>query len=97
MIGIPPNERYVFEPDNVVSNPLQLGNVFFINRTENENRIEELPMNARIEKLMKAPITPYAVTGDYLRVLLRLANSGCHILHYSDMGYVQKVVRERIF
>ena len=97
MVGTPPNERYVFEPDIVINGPLPLGEVFFIERTESENSMEELPANERIEKLMKSPITPYAVSREYLRVLLLLAGKGCRILHYSDMDYVRKVVQKQTF
>lgn len=94
MVGTPPNERYVYMPETVVTNPLPIGDIFFIDRTADQNFIEELPMNQRIENLMRSPITPYSVSGEYLRVLLRLAGKGCRVLHYSDMNYVRNVVQE---
>ena len=62
-------------------------------RTENANDLSFLSTNESIAALMQAPITPYPVTGDYLRFLARLAHVGCYRLRYSDMAYVKELIQ----
>lgn len=90
----PPNERYVFMPEHIVTDPLPIGDIFFIHRSESKNGIEEISVNQRLEGLMKSPITPYPVDAEYLRLLLRVAERGCRLLSYCDMDYVRKVIQQ---
>ena len=90
----PPNERYVFMPDHIVTDPLPIGDIFFIHRNESKNGIEEISANQRLEALMKSPITPYHVDAEYLQLLLRVAKKGCHLLSYYDMDYVRKIIQQ---
>ena len=41
---------------------------------------------------MKAPITQYAVNGEYLQFLSRLAKTNCFRLKYCDMNYVKELL-----
>ncbi len=90
----PPGERYVYTPKTVVQTPLPLGAVYFLHRTTDRNAVEEIPVNQRIEALMKSPITQYDITGEYLRLLLRLAKTDCRALYYRDMDYVRTLIEK---
>lgn len=86
--------RYVVTPVNRVREDLPLGGIFFISRTGDTNALSGMPANERIMELMKAPITHYKPSADYLRFLSRLAIQGnCRRLVYHDMAYVAEVLR----
>ena len=86
--------RYVYTPDNCVTVPLPLGRIFFITRTEQVNRLEDMGMTERITALMKAPIVEYPVDSSYLRFLTRLAKVPCNRLLYCDMNYVKEILKK---
>ncbi|MBE6563766.1 MAG: hypothetical protein E7655_00610 [Ruminococcaceae bacterium] len=93
MVSMPPNERYVYSPKNVADSLVPLKDVFFLARNAiDRNEAERLPSNGRIAELLNSPITPYAVTGDYLRLLVKLSGYGCRRLHYSDMNFVKTLI-----
>lgn len=85
--------RYVYTPTDCVTTPLPLGRIFFITRTDCENRIEEMTTTERMTELLKAPITEYPMNSEHLQFIARLAKFPCHRLFYSDMNYVQEVIR----
>lgn len=84
--------RYAFTPENRITEPLPIGGIFFIERTEEENELIRLTANEKLYGLMRSPITDYPVTGDYLRLLTRLSGKNCIKLRYSDMEYVAEVI-----
>ena len=84
--------RYIYTPPNVPSSPVPLGGIFFIERTENINRVVKMSTNEKITELMKSPITPYPIDGDYIRFLSRLAMVDCKRLLYCDMKYVKELI-----
>ena len=88
-----PAERYVYTPKNCVLDQLPIGCIFFIERTENENRLSEMSVNNRMSELMKSPITTYKVTTDYLRFISKLAKTNCKKLYYYDMAYVTEIIK----
>lgn len=85
--------RYVYTPENCAEHPAALDKIFFINRTEGENSLSAMDTTSRMTALMKAPITPYAVSPDYLKFLSRLSAQGCLQLNYCDMNYVAEVIK----
>ena len=85
--------RWVYTPKNSIEAKIPLKRIFFIERTENENGLIDMSTTERITALMKSPITNYSVTGDYLRLLARLAKIDCHILRYCDMRYVKELIQ----
>lgn len=89
-------ERYIYTPQHVVDTPAPLRAIFFLERGEEENCCIPMDTNEKMTALMKAPITPYAVTPTYLRLLSRLAAYPAWHLRYSDMAYVAKCIREGV-
>ncbi|MBO5110549.1 MAG: hypothetical protein J6D21_07525 [Clostridia bacterium] len=89
----PALRRYVYTPKNTVDKPVPLRRIYFMERTKDANDLSSLSTNESIAALMQAPITPYPVTGDYLRFLSRLARVGCYRLRYSDMAYVKELIQ----
>lgn len=85
--------RYVYTPSNCVDVPVTLDKIFFINRTDDENRVLPMDTNSRIMALMKSPITPYPVTSAYLAFLSRLSSQDCFTLNYCDMDFVAEVIQ----
>lgn len=87
-------ERLVYTPSNVPQRPVPLASIFFMERTENENALIEMNATERITALMQAPITNYAVTGEYLRFLSGLSQKApCYRLRYYDMNYVKELIQ----
>lgn len=86
--------RYVYTPNNIPSKAVPLANIFFIERTEDENALLDMSTTERITALMKSPITNYPITGDYLRFLSTLAQKiPCYRLRYCDMNYVKELIQ----
>ena len=86
--------RYVYTPSNIPSKAVPLANIFFIERTEDENALLDMSTTERITALMKSPITNYPITGDYLRFLSTLAQKiPCYRLRYCDMNYVKELIQ----
>ena len=84
--------RYVYTPQNTVEHPVPLGEIFFLERNETDNAL--LPMSAteKLTALLKAPITVYPMTADYLRFLSSLGKTYCKQLKYCDMNFVKEVI-----
>lgn len=93
LLDAPAFRRYVHTPDHPVTEALPLHRIFFITRTEHTNQLQDMPTNQRIQGLMASPITNYPVTGDYLRFLSRLAQTDCRRLYYSDLEFVEEVLK----
>ena len=89
----PSLRRWVYTPENCIEKAIPLRRIFFIERTEKENCLIDMNTTERITALMKSPITNYNVTGDYLRLLARIAKIDCHILRYCDMQYVKELIQ----
>ena len=86
--------RYVYTPSNIPSKAVPLANLFFIERTDDENALMEMSTTERITGLMRSPITNYPITGDYLRLLSNLSKSiPCYRLRYHDMNYVKELIQ----
>lgn len=87
------NRRYAYMPENCVEQPLPLEKIFFITRTEGENSLLPMGVNEKTAELMRSPITEYAVTGEYIRFLSRLAReTECFRLRYADLEFAAEVV-----
>lgn len=84
--------RYLYTPDNCVHHPIPLKSIYFIRRTDDENRVADMPTTERITELLKSPITPYEITKEYLSFISRIAKSDCKRLFYSDMNFVKDVI-----
>ena len=85
-------ERFVYSPKKCITTPIPLKTIFFIKRTENENCLKEINTIERITSLLKAPITNYELTSDYLRFLSKLSKEECYQLLYCDMNYVKELI-----
>lgn len=93
LLDDPVIRRYIHTPENCVTEPLPLGRIFFITRTEQENHVIPMSGNEKMAALMKSPITDYPVTGEYIRFLSSLAQTAdCRRLYYCDMDYVAEVI-----
>lgn len=88
-------KRYVYIPEKCASNAVLAKDIFFIERTKEENQVIELDMSERISRLMKSPITNYALDKSYLRFIVELAKIRCRILKYCDMNYVYEVIKSK--
>lgn len=87
------NIRYAYTPKNCVGGPLPLGRIFFIRRTESENRLIEMSTTEKMTALMESPITVYTVSGSYLKFISALAVQSCSRLCYSDLDFVAEVIK----
>lgn len=85
--------RYVYTPPKIAAEAVPLRCIYFPERTEEENSVTSMTANERLVSLMKSPIISYSVTGDYLRLLSRLARVRCYRLRYKDMDYVKERIQ----
>ena len=88
----PAFRRYTYTPENCVTAPLPLAGICFIQR-DTGNCMERMETTDAVTALLKSPITPYPMTSDHLRLMIRLAGLGCRRLHYADMDDVAEVLR----
>lgn len=86
-------KRYVYTPRRRAGRALPLGAIYFIQRTEGENRLLPMTATERITELMKAPVTDYPVNAEYLKFLSRLAKEKCGRLLYSEMDFAAEVMQ----
>ena len=86
-------EHYTYLPHNIIESPVPLGRIFFITRTDSENKVVNMDFAERMTFLMKSPITKYEICSSYLRFLAKLAKNDCSMLFYHDMEYVSHVIQ----
>lgn len=89
----PTFQRYVYTPDNCITDSLPLGRIFFITRTKHDNHIEEMNGTQRMTALLKSPIIEYPLTSEYMQFIARLSKVPCNQLFYCDMNYVTEVIK----
>ncbi len=81
------NDRFVYTPDRLSPKSMELGGIFFIERTESENTLSSLEKVDAMRRLMLSPITVYPMGKDYITFLNRLTPY-CRSMRYCDMKYV---------
>lgn len=87
------SEHYAYLPRNIIETPVPLARIFFITRTDSENKVVCMDYVERMTSLLKSPITKYEICGSYLRFLAKLSEFDCSMLFYHDMEYVAHVIR----
>lgn len=85
-------KRFVYTPKYFIRNAVPIERVFFIERTEDKNSLEDISTIEVIKELLISPKIPYSVTPDYLKTLAFLSTKEFNRLHYSNMSYVRKVI-----
>ena len=85
-------ERWTFTPLRCEEEPVPLKQIFFLQRTEGENAVVDLPTNEIISRLLTSPIVEYSLTADHLKMISRLAQGVPKELRYADMNYVKEVL-----
>ena len=86
-------QRYAFVPEIVQEDPIPLGNLYFLSRSEApENRLEPIPQTQAVQLLMQSVMPGYRITGAYLRLLAGLAEARCFRLIYNDMAFVEACI-----
>ncbi len=89
----PAQKRFVYTPNNCVDHPIPLQNIFFIQLSNCENKLVEMPSAERMIQIMKSPITNYPITRNYLGFIALLSRVNCFKLIYSDMNFVKEVIQ----
>ena len=84
--------RYIYEPDNPVEKPLELGGIYFILRTLNMNAAIDMTGTTKMHQLMMSPMIPYPVDGEFLRLMTKIGSVPCRNLVYKDMNYAAEVL-----
>ena len=90
--GEPADIKYVYTPDNCVTEQLPLGRIYFIERSETENRVVEMNTAENMIELMKSTMTPQQPSSEYVRLIAKLAKIGSKRLIYCDMEYVRDIL-----
>jgi hypothetical protein len=71
---------------------MSLGNISFIERTEDKNEVIEIPPSTALLLLLKSSITPYKITAQLLSFLSKLTQS-CKLMKYSSMEFVLDYIK----
>lgn len=79
--------RIIYSPTKITSSELQIGNIFFIERSRTENVCQTIQCDEAVRLLMAGLISPKAYDGNRLKCAIRLA-SKCKRLVYSDLKNV---------
>ncbi|MBE6998976.1 MAG: hypothetical protein E7428_02185 [Ruminococcaceae bacterium] len=82
-------ERHVIHPERVCDKPLPIKRMYFIERSESENRMLPLSVPERIQLLLHAPRVAYPMNREYLTFLMGLAQADCRRLIYRDLDFVK--------
>jgi len=86
-------ERFIYIPENLITNPLPLGGVFFIELSNTDNILSKPKSKEIVVELMRSPITKYKATSYYHKTLIRLAQMPCWKLVYKDMNFVADTIK----
>ena len=86
-------QRYVYTPDNIISQNIPIGKIFFIHRTSEMNKIQNLNGYERIYEFLKSPIVTYEINSKYLKFISRLSEINCQKLFYSNLEYVIDIIK----
>ena len=87
-------ERYIYTPEDQAAGQLEIGALFFIERTEKINQVMSLSPLDAMQMLMKGPIAHRKVDSRYLRFLAELSKRRCKRLQYSSLEYVKAWIEE---
>lgn len=91
-IAIENIHRIVYTPKITSFRELPIGGIFFIKRSDAENRCESIPKTEAVQLLMQNLMNGDAVNGASLKCAIKLADKCCHRLIYSDMRYVADIM-----
>ena len=86
--------RYIYMPENCVDCAIPLGEIFFVERTEDENLVVSMTTTEKIAALIKSPIMAYPISPSYLQFLGGIAVKHCKGLRYKDMDFVKEVIEQ---
>ena len=87
-------ERYIVQPMNICETPQKIGAVFFLNRTDNYNLIENCSYEDKFLKLLCSSMTVQDVQKDNLSFIQHLSKIPCFNLKYSKFDYVVDVINK---
>ncbi len=89
--------RIVYTPKRIVTEHLPIGRIFFIKRSNDENRWESLTGAAAVQRLMENLLSSDAVGSNSLKCAIRLTSAGlCRQLLYADMQYVAGLLKYEV-
>ena len=86
--------RYTYMPENCVEGAIPLGEIFFIERTEDENLVLPMTTTEKMAALIKSPLMVYPISPEYLQFLGSVAVKCCKGLRYKDMDFVKEVIEQ---
>ena len=84
--------RIVYLPDSFVSGDFPVGGLFFIRRDKSENSCRPIPPAEAVQLIIQNLLSPDVDMSACLRCAIKLAPK-CRKLVYSDMRYVQEVLK----
>lgn len=86
-------KRYIYTPQNCITNSLPLKKIYFIERVKDNNYLEDMGTSDKITHLLKSPIVEYKLNSSYLSFISKLAQIPCNKLYYNDMNFVAEVIK----
>lgn len=92
----PPISRYVFMPQNRMTQPTRPKRIFFLDRTDDPavcDSCQPLPSFMALNKLFTSSLIPYRMSRQYIQFFQKLTPL-CYQLTYHDAPYVAKLLTE---
>lgn len=89
----PPFTRYAYVPSKHITNPLEISNIYFIERINNGNFITNMSQTDSMLSLLKSPMIQYKLNGTYIKFLKELSRIPCKKLQYSSLDYVLRIIK----
>ena len=83
-------DKIVIYPEKPEFSEYEMGGIFFIKRTEDLNKVVEVPKQKLILMLMQNQFIFSSPDSELLKVFVRLSNVNAYEIYYSDMEYVKK-------
>lgn len=82
--------RFVFLPncDAVSNEPLELGKVFFIERSTTTNSTVELSHFDKVQLMIQSPMIPYKITKEYIGFIMSFCKKPMQKIIYRDLSFV---------
>lgn len=87
------NLRIIYSPENTVKKPLQIGNIFILERNATDNSYERLSVVEAVQVLLAHSLSPATNDMKRLQCAIQLANRyQCIRLRYADLNFISNVM-----
>jgi len=95
VMGAGDSRRYVFTPQNISVQPLPIGGIYWLKRTEDRNECLPCGTAEKVKGLLSSLLVYRPVDAAMIQCCMAAAKQGGYMLLYKDMEYVYELVSAR--